>query len=146
MSEFMGTFLSWIALAGLGVQAYSMFNEKKKTIKEDWFVGSKMNEVKVDALTRDNNGAWWSKPQNNQQQLPYDSTGNSSVSLKPSNSSYFYQVPGTMQSSLPPRIIPEGLSKQVQWNLPQVPNMAAEPFNKMFVRITTIPAILRRMP
>jgi hypothetical protein len=108
-----------------------MFNEKKKTIKEDWFVGSKMNEVKVDALTRDNNGAWWSKPQNNQQQLPYDSTGNSSVSLKPSNSSYFYQVPGTMQSSLPPRIIPEGLSNQVQWNLPQVPNMAAEPFNPM---------------
>lgn len=113
--------VSWITL--LGICTYFIQSLRQKSTQENWWGMGKF-VPKVDSLI--DNGRW-SNPQNYQQQLPYPNRDNG----QQQQSSYFYQVPGNAQSALSPRILPQGLSDKVQYNLPALPQMGLEPFNPM---------------
>lgn len=114
--------ISWLAL--LGICSHFVMCVRKKSLREDWWGNGKYH-VKVDTLTDDGRR---SNPQNYQQQLPNPYGG-----VNVAQSSNFYQVPGTYDSTLAPRIIPQGLSGQVSYNLPRLNEMAVEPSNPMSI-------------
>lgn len=117
--------VSWIAL--LGICSYFVSCIQKKSTREDWWGNGKFT-VKVDNLI---DGGKRSNPQNYQQQLP--NPYNTPLPSAPVQSSGFFQVPGTYASTLPPRIIPEGLSGQVSYNLPTLNQMAVDPANPLSI-------------
>ena len=107
---------SWFVL--LGIFGYFVHSLREKTTKEHWWGTGKFT-VKSDVLTADGR---YSNPQNYQQSvLP---VGSAPAGFQ---SSGIFQVPGNAQSRVPPRIIPQGLSSQVSYNLPTLSKMACDP-------------------